>query len=74
MTGSLQVALRSIVELSFFSLTCNLILPKQSAKGVVSISIRPENQLAVGDTDVSGSTIYPEEFNVYVSLPTIPHS
>ncbi|CAF1162710.1 unnamed protein product [Adineta ricciae] len=48
------------------SLTCNFIPPRQPAKGVVSIAIQSERSLEIGDTDLSGSIIFPEEFNVYI--------
>jgi len=52
----------------FFSLTCNLILPRQAAEGFISINIQTGKILSVGDTDISGSIEFPEKFHVYVSV------
>lgn len=55
------------IQFSIFSLTCNLILPKQATQGSISINIQPRKRLYPGDTDISGSIEYPEKFKIYVS-------
>ena len=51
-----------------FSLTCNLIIPKQEVKGIISLDISSERTLSIGDTDIIGSIDFPEKFDVYVSV------
>lgn len=60
--------LKSLIDLSRFSLTCNLLIPKQPMEGVISIDIQPGKILSIGDTDVSGTVEFPEKFSVYVSV------
>jgi len=52
----------------YFSLTCNLIIPKQPVEGTISIDIKPKKILAMGDTDISGSIELTEKFKVYVKI------
>ncbi len=56
------------IEFLLFSLTCNLILPKQVTEGSILITIQPERILLTGDTDISGRIEFPEKFKVYVSV------
>jgi len=63
-----QRFLKSVAHFRPFSLTCNLILPKQPVEGVISIHIQSGKILSIGDTDISGSIEFPEKFNVYVSV------
>ncbi len=53
-------------EYFYCSLTCNLIIPKQPVNGTISIDIKPNNTLATGDTDISGSIELTEQLKVYV--------
>ncbi|CAF3798026.1 unnamed protein product [Adineta steineri] len=48
------------------SLTCNLIIPKQPVQGVISINIKSDRELSMGDTDIFGSVNFPEKFNIYI--------
>jgi hypothetical protein len=52
----------------FFSLTCNLIVPKQPVEGIISIDIKSEKILIKGDTDISGSIELADKFKVYVRI------
>jgi hypothetical protein len=56
------------ISFFFFSLTCNLILPKRAVTGMISINIQPGKILSIGDTDISGTLEFPEKFHVYVSV------
>lgn len=67
MTGDLASANRAIDTVPSFSLTCNLIVPKQRAEGIVAVEVQPERTLLMGDTDTSGSIEYTEKLNIYVS-------
>jgi hypothetical protein len=51
-----------------FSLTCNLSIPKKPVEGTISIDIKSEKTLDMGDTDISGLLEFTEKFKVYVSM------
>ncbi|CAF4667346.1 unnamed protein product [Rotaria sp. Silwood1] len=53
------------------SLTCNLIIPKQEVEGIISVNIKPNRMLSVGDTDISGSIEHQEKFHVYIPKPVL---
>lgn len=50
-----------------FSVTCNLNLPKQPCEGTISVRIKPDKTLGIGDTDISGLVEHAEKLQVYVS-------
>ncbi len=52
----------------WFSLICNLTIPKQPVEGIISIDIKPKRILSMGDTDTSGSIELTEKFKVYVKI------
>ena len=68
MTGDLAATNQAIGNVSPFSLTCNLIVPKQRAEGIVAVEVQPERTLLMGDTDTTGSIEYTEKLNIYVSV------
>lgn len=51
-----------------FSLTCNLTIPRQSASGIISLDIKPNRSLALGDTDLLGGIELSEKLNIYVRM------
>jgi len=57
-----------LINFFSFSLTCNLIIPKQVVEGIISIDVKPKHELMIGDTSISGSIELPEKLNVYVNI------
>ncbi|CAF0773881.1 unnamed protein product [Adineta ricciae] len=53
------------------SLTCNLTVPRQSASGIISLDIKPNRSLALGDTDLLGSIELSEKLNIYIPKPIL---
>ncbi|CAF0881012.1 unnamed protein product [Adineta steineri] len=53
------------------SLICDLIVPKQSSQGMVSIYVKSEHSLAIGDTDISGTVELTEKLNIYIPKPIL---